>query len=64
MFGIGTTELLIILVIVLVLFGSSRLPELGKGLGKGLRSFKDAITGKDGGSASSKKDESSGPPKA
>jgi len=45
MFGIGTSELLIILVIILLLFGSSKLPELGKGLGQGLRSFRDAMKG-------------------
>jgi sec-independent protein translocase protein TatA len=43
MFGrIGIPELLIILVIILVLFGASRLPEIGKGIGKGIRNFKDA----------------------
>jgi len=47
MFGIGTTELLLILVIVVVLFGASRLPKLGKGLGEGLRGFRDAIRGHD-----------------
>ncbi len=43
--NIGTTELLIILAIVVLLFGASRLPELGRGLGQGLKSFKDAIKG-------------------
>jgi sec-independent protein translocase protein TatA len=43
MFGrIGIPELLIILVIILVLFGASRLPEIGRGIGKGIRNFKDA----------------------
>jgi sec-independent protein translocase protein TatA len=36
------TELLIILVIAVVIFGANRLPELGRGLGKGIRNFKDA----------------------
>jgi sec-independent protein translocase protein TatA len=45
MFGLGTSELLIILVIVMLVFGASRLPQLGKGLGEGMRSFKDAIKG-------------------
>ena len=40
-------EILIVLVVVLVIFGPKRLPELGKGLGKGMRDFKDAVTGKD-----------------
>jgi sec-independent protein translocase protein TatA len=39
---IGIPELLIILVIIVLVFGASRLPELGKGLGKGIRNFKDA----------------------
>ena len=49
MFGrIGIPELVIILVIILVLFGASRLPEIGRGIGKGIRTFKDATKeGKD-----------------
>ena len=43
---IGATELIIILVIVLVLFGAKRLPELGRSLGGGMREFKDSVTGK------------------
>jgi sec-independent protein translocase protein TatA len=39
---IGIPELVIILVIILVLFGASRLPEIGRGIGKGIRNFKDA----------------------
>lgn len=43
MFGtLGLPELLIILFIVILIFGASRLPEIGRGLGKGIRSFKDA----------------------
>ncbi|MDP7040611.1 MAG: twin-arginine translocase TatA/TatE family subunit [Myxococcota bacterium] len=45
MFGLGTTELLIILAMVLVVFGAKKLPELGKGLGTGLRSFRDGLKG-------------------
>ncbi len=45
---LGYTELLIILVIIIVLFGASRLPEIGRGIGKGIRNFKDATKeGKD-----------------
>jgi len=40
--SIGMPELLIILLVVLLLFGAKRLPELAKGLGKGIREFKDA----------------------
>ena len=42
MFGIGAGELLVILLIVLVLFGAKRLPELAKGLGSALREFRNA----------------------
>lgn len=42
MFGLGTTELVIILVLVLIIFGAGKLPEIGGALGKGLRSFKKA----------------------
>jgi len=43
MFGsVGLPELLIILFIVILVFGASRLPELGKGIGKGIKNFKDA----------------------
>ncbi len=45
--GIGFTELLVILVIVLVIFGAGRLPQIGSGLGKAIRGFKDAVEGKD-----------------
>ena len=50
------THLIFILIIVLILFGPGKLPELGKGLGKGIREFKDAIRGGMDGSAE-KKDE-------
>jgi sec-independent protein translocase protein TatA len=44
--SLGLPELLIVLFIVILVFGASRLPELGKGIGKGIRNFKDAT--KDG----------------
>ena len=47
MFGIGTTELLIVLGIAVVIFGARRLPELGSGLGKAIKNFKAGVTGKD-----------------
>ena len=43
MFGLGTSELLLILVIVLVIFGAGKLPSVGKSLGEGLRNFKEGI---------------------
>ncbi len=43
MFGLGTQELLVILLIALVLFGAKRLPEIGAGLGKGIRAFKEGL---------------------
>jgi sec-independent protein translocase protein TatA len=42
-------ELLILLVVVLLVFGPKRLPEMGRGLGKGMREFKNSIAGKDEG---------------
>ena len=50
MFGLGNQELIIILVIVFFIFGAKKLPEIGKGLGKSIREFKDSISGiSDGG---------------
>ena len=48
-FGIGVTELVILLVVLLIFFGPKRLPEMGRSLGKGMREFKDSVTGKDDG---------------
>lgn len=48
-FRMGPTELIIILVIVFMLFGASRLPQLGSGLGQALRGFKNAVTGEEEG---------------
>jgi sec-independent protein translocase protein TatA len=46
-FGISLPELLILLVVLLLVFGAKRLPEMGKSLGKGMREFKDAVSGVD-----------------
>jgi sec-independent protein translocase protein TatA len=47
--SIGPTELIIVLVIVLVIFGPKRLPGLGRSLGSGMKEFRDSVTGKSGG---------------
>jgi len=47
MFGLGSTELFIILVIVLVLFGGSRLPQVGSAFGKAIRNFRKSFSGND-----------------
>jgi sec-independent protein translocase protein TatA len=45
--NIGPLEIIIVLVIVLIIFGPKRLPDLGRSLGRGMREFKDSVTGKD-----------------
>lgn len=57
MFGLGTTELLIVLVIVVILFGARRLPEIGSGLGKAIKNFKSGLSGKDEIDVTPKKEE-------
>jgi sec-independent protein translocase protein TatA len=46
-FGIGPLEIVIVLIIVLIVFGPKRLPDLGRSLGRGMREFKDSLTGED-----------------
>ena len=46
-FGIGIWEIAILLLVALLIFGPKRLPEMGRSLGRGMREFKDSITGKD-----------------
>ena len=46
-FGVSVWEILILLLVVLLVFGPKRLPEMGRSLGKGMREFKDSISGKD-----------------
>lgn len=47
MFGLGTSELLLILVIVLIIFGAGKLPEVGAALGRGVKNFKEGVKGPD-----------------
>lgn len=54
--GLGGSELIIILVVVLLLFGGRKIPELMKGLGKGIKEFKDASKGIDSDAPTEKKD--------
>lgn len=44
---LGTWEIILIVLVVLLIFGGKKIPELMKGLGKGLKSFKDGVNGKD-----------------
>ncbi len=53
--GLGTTELIIILVIVILIFGVNKIPQLGKGIGEGIRNFKASL--KEGREDSQNKDE-------
>jgi sec-independent protein translocase protein TatA len=46
-FGIGVWEILILLLVALLVFGPKRLPEMGRSLGRGMREFKDSVTGRD-----------------
>ena len=47
MFGLGVQELLLVFVILVLIFGTSRIPELGRGLGEGIRNFKKSIKGEE-----------------
>jgi len=44
MFGIGMPELIVVLVIIMIVFGAGKLPEIGAGIGKGIRNFKKAVS--------------------
>ncbi len=55
MFGIGMPELVIILVIIMIIFGANKLPQIGSGLAKGIRNFKSGIDEKEEADAAPKK---------
>ena len=59
MFGLGLPELVIVLVIIVLIFGASRLGDIGSGLGKAIRGFKDSVAGKDAIDVTPKKDDNS-----
>lgn len=56
-FGMGIGELLVILVIVLIIFGAGKLPEIGEGLGRGIRNFRKSVKAPDEIDVTPKKDE-------
>ena len=47
MFGLGMPELIVILVIIVIIFGAGKLPEIGSGIGKGIKNFKEATRHED-----------------
>ncbi len=55
MFGMGAPEIIVILIILLLMFGGKKIPELMKGLGKGIKDFKDASKGESEGGEIEKK---------
>jgi sec-independent protein translocase protein TatA len=60
MFGLGASELVLILLVVVVVFGSTKLPQLGDGLGRAIKNFKRAVTSANEIEVSPKKSEMKG----
>jgi sec-independent protein translocase protein TatA len=56
MFGLGFQELVIILIIIVIVFGAGKLPDLGKGLGQGIKNFKKAVSGQEDDDDTAKKE--------
>lgn len=63
-FGIGWLELTIILVIVLVIFGAKRVPEVGGAIGRGIREFRKSVTGDESETKTDPPGETEAPPKS
>ena len=59
MFGFGHWEIMIILVLVLIIFGAGKLPEIGSGIGKGIKNFKEATKNEEKSEIEDKKDDES-----
>ncbi len=60
MFGLGLPEVLLILLLIVLIFGARRLPEVGAGLGKAIKNFKAGVSGKDEIDVTPKKEEVTG----
>jgi len=61
--NLGLPELLVILVIVVLVFGAGKIPQLGKGLGEGIKNFKDAMREGQSGDSNTNKDDAANKPK-